>query len=238
MPSQSSTMLRRRGVRWIGAALMIAATGTGAASPKASNTVLEPLDIHWGPSSGYPMPVSLYTEVVSSMAVAVNDEFSRGVVIAEAELDQLRAGFSLGGLDVDFGARLHTMIDNSVELVSVVNFTRAGVDVVSQTFRNLSDSASQVGPGTGVLVTDVAPDGINLAGLAGFSGITLSDAKGFTAALQNITRDAIVSGVVSNASGRNIQQRIDIDVQLNNVGALTAARQRAAIVDSFAGILR
>ncbi|MCW4150881.1 hypothetical protein OM427_15215 [Halomonas sp. 18H] len=170
--------------------------------------------------------------------MAVNDEFRRGVVIAETELDQLRAGFSLGGLDVDFGARLQTLIDNKVELVSVVNFTRAGVDVVSQTFRAPSGSVSQVGPGTGVLVTDMTPRGLDLSGLAGFSGVTLSDAKGFTAALQNITRDAIVSGVVSNASGRNIQQRIDVDVQLNNIGALKAARQRAAIVDSFAGILR
>lgn len=240
MPSQSSTMLRRRGVRWIGAALMIAATGVEAASPNASDAalepLLEPLNSHWAPSSGYPAPVNLYTEVVSSLAL--NDEFSRGVVIAEAELDQLRAGFSLGGLDVDFGARLQTMIDNSIELVSVVNFTRAGVDVVSQTLRDPSGSVTQVGPSTGMLVTDVAPNGVDLAGLAGFSGVALSDAKGFTAALQNITRDAIVSGVVSNASGRNIQQRIDIDVQLNNIGALKAARQQAAIVDSFAGILR
>ncbi len=232
MPSRSSTMCRRTGVRWIGAALMIAATGTGAASPQASNVASEPLNSHWEPSSG----VSLYTEVISSLAV--NDEFRRGVVIAETELDQLRAGFSLGGLDVDFGARLQTLIDNKVELVSVVNFTRAGVDVVSQTFRAPSGSVSQVGPGTGVLVTDMTPRGLDLSGLAGFSGVTLSDAKGFTAALQNITRDAIVSGVVSNASGRNIQQRIDVDVQLNNIGALKAARQRAAIVDSFAGILR
>lgn len=236
MPSQSSIMFRRRRTQWVGAALMIAATGTGAASPKASNVALEPFNSRWEPSSGYPVPVSLYTEIVPSLAV--NDEFSRGVVIAQKELDQLRAGFSLGGLDVDFGARLQTLIDNKIELVSVVNFTRSGVDVVSQTFRAPSGSVSQVGPGTGVLVTDMTPRGLDLSGLAGFSGVTLSDAKGFTAALQNITRDAIVSGVVSNASGRNIQQRIDVDVQLNNIGALKAARQRAAIVDSFAGILR
>ncbi|WP_147273775.1 hypothetical protein [Vreelandella rituensis] len=87
-------------------------------------------------------------------------------------------------------------------------------------------------------VTDMTPGGIDLSGLADFSGVTLSDPKGFTAALHNITRDAIVSGVVSNASGRIIQQRIDIDVRLNNIGALRAAKQRASIVDSFSGILR
>ncbi|TDR55936.1 hypothetical protein DFP85_105110 [Halomonas ventosae] len=150
----------------------------------------------------------------------------------------MRAGFNIGGLDVDFGARLQTMIDNSIELVSVVNFTKAGTDIVSQTFRDPSMSASQVGPGTGFSVTDMTPGGVDLSGLAEFSGVTLSDTKGFTAALHNITRNAIVSGVVSNASGRDIQQRIDIDIRLNNIGALKAAKQRAAIVDSFSGILR
>lgn len=177
----------------------------------------------------------LYAEV--SRSRGARDGFHRGAVIADDEMGQMRAGFNFGGLDVDFGARLQTLIDNRVELVSVVNFTRAGANIVSQTFRDPGATATQVGNG-GVSVTDVTPGGVNLAGLADFSGIALNDAKGFTTALHNITRDAIVSGVVSNASGRDIQQRIDINVRLNNIGALDAARKRAAILDSFSGILR
>ncbi|MEQ6888801.1 hypothetical protein ABE957_08975 [Halomonas sp. CS7] len=149
----------------------------------------------------------------------------------------MRAGFNLGGIDVDFGARLQTLIDNRVEMISVVNFTRAGANIVSQTFSDPAGAAMQVGNG-GISVTDVTPGGVNLTGLADFSGIALNDAKGFTSALHNITRNAIISSVVSNASGRDIQQRIDINVRLNNMGALDAARKRAAIVDSFSGILR
>ncbi|MDR5903128.1 hypothetical protein [Halomonas icarae] len=177
----------------------------------------------------------LYAEV--SQSRAAHDGFYRGDVIADGEMGQMRAGFNIGGLDVDFGARLQTQIDDRVELVSVVNFTPAGPNLVSQTLRDPGGMAAQVGNGT-LSVTDVTPGGVDLAGLADFSGIALNDAKGFTSALHNITRGAIVSGVVSNASNRNIQQRIDISVRLNNIGALDAARKRAAILDSFSGILR
>lgn len=233
MPSRARMMRRQGGVRWIGAMLVLVTAGTQAASVAEYDP---PLNGQWGQYVSAQEPARLYPSV--SLPSSTRDDFHRGEVIAEAELDQMRAGFNIGGLDVDFGARLQTMIDNSIELVSVVNFTKAGADIVSQTFRDPSMSASQVGPGTGLSVTDMTPGGVDLSGLADFSGVTLNDTKGFTAVLQNITRNAIVSGVVSNASGRDIQQRIDIDVRLNNVGALRAAKQRAAIVDSFSGILR
>ncbi len=232
MPSHTTSLHRRIGTRWIGTMLMMAAAGTQPALAASDVALKKDLSYCLCDQS----PVTLYTEVLSSPAI--RDDFHQGIVIAEAELDQMRAGFNIGGLDVDFGARLQTRIDNSIELVSVVNFTKAGADIVSQTFRNPSGAASQVGPGTGLSVTDMTPAGVELAGLADFSGAIINDLKGFTAALHNITQNAIVSGVVSNASGQNIQQRIDIDVRLNNIGALQAAKQRAAIVDSFAGILR
>ncbi|WP_166644602.1 hypothetical protein [Halomonas ventosae] len=233
MPSLARRMRRQSGMRWVGALLVLVAAGTQAASVSESDALI---DGQWVQSVSTQASGRPYPEV--PLTSSTRDEFHRGTVIAEAELDQMRAGFNIGGLDVDFGARLQTMIDNSIELVSVVNFTKAGTDIVSQTFRDPSMSASQVGPGTGFSVTDMTPGGVDLSGLAEFSGVTLSDTKGFTAALHNITRNAIVSGVVSNASGRDIQQRIDIDIRLNNIGALKAAKQRAAIVDSFSGILR
>lgn len=233
MLSRTRMMQGIGGGRWMSALLVLVAAGTQAASLAEHDA---PVNERWAHDASDQAPARLYAE--ASFPSAPRDDFHRGTVIAEAELDQMRAGFNIGGLDMDFGARLQTMIDNSIELVSVVNFTKAGTDIVSQTIRDPSRSASQVGPGTGLSVTDMTPGGVDLSGLADFSGVTLNDHKGFTAALHNITRNAIVSGVVSNASGRDIQQRIDIDVRLNNVGALRAAKQRAAIVDSFSGILR
>lgn len=233
MPSQARRMHRQVGARWVGALLVLVAAVTQAAPVSVYDATV---DGQWTPYVAAQTSARLYQEV--PLPAATTDDFHRGAVIPEAELGQMRAGFNIGGLDVDFGARLQTMIDNSIELVSVVNFTKAGTHIVSQTFHNPAGAATQVGAGTGLSVTDMTPGGVDLSGLADFSGVTLSDTKGFTAALHNITRNAIVSGVVSNASGRDIQQRVDIEVRLNNIGALRAAKQRKAIVDSFSGILR
>ncbi|MFG6159451.1 hypothetical protein ACGTNG_11665 [Halomonas sp. 1390] len=205
-----------------------AALFVAAASQAATLSPVAPAAVHDGEDR-------FYEEV--SQSSGAQDGFYRGTVIADEEMGQMRAGFNFGGLDVDFGARLQTLIDNRVEMVSVVNFTQAGANVVSQTFRDPAGAAIPIGNGA-VSVTNVTPGGVDLTGLADFSGVALNDAKGFTTALHNITRDAIISGVVSNATSRNIQQRIDINVRLNNMGALDAARKRAAIVDSFSGILR
>ncbi|WP_139233915.1 hypothetical protein [Halomonas saccharevitans] len=224
------------------AALLLAAASQAAttSSETASSSEMSASDLAAGSHQRH-VPVMvhdaerLYTEV--SLSRGAHDGFYRGTVIAAEEMGQMRAGFNLGGIDVDFGARLQTLIDNRVEMISVINFTRAGTNIVSQSFSDPAGAAIPVGNGA-VSVADVTPGGVNLTGLADFSGIALNDAKGFTTALHNITRDAIISGVVSNASSRSIQQRIDINVRLNNMGALDAARKRAAILDSFSGILR
>ncbi|MDN3523260.1 hypothetical protein [Halomonas ramblicola] len=168
-----------------------------------------------------------------------DDVYHRGVVMDESEMAQLRGGFNIAGMELDFGAELRSLIDDKVQLVTRLNFTRTGEPrVLSQTFEDLTGSAIRVGPDSGIRVTEVTPDNVNLSGLENFSGITLQDEQGFTAALHNISRNAILSGVISNASGKNIQQAIDVSVHLSNVGELRAAKQRAAIIDSFSGIIR
>jgi hypothetical protein len=167
------------------------------------------------------------------------DDFHRGTVIAEDELSQMRAGFNIAGLEMDFGARLQTRIDDSLELVSLLNVTRRGTEMVDQQLYDHSGGlATLVGADAGVRLNEVTPAGVDLTGLADFSGVTIQDASGFSAALHGVTRNAILAGVVSNASGRVIQQRLDVSVHLRNVGEVQAARQRAAILDSFSGLLR
>lgn len=238
MNSRASRQITASRLGWGCVAALFLAAGSQAATPSTAVPEETPTTAtypHDGPASLHNMD-RLYTEV--SQSRGARDGFYRGVVIADEEMNQMRAGFNIGGLDADFGARLQTRIDDSVELVSVINFTQAGPRLVSQTLNDPGGAAVQIGSGSTLSVTDVTPGGVDLAGLADFSGIALNDAKGFTSALHNITRGAVVSGVVSNASNRNIQQKIDISVRLNNIGALDAARKRAAILDSFSGILR
>lgn len=167
-----------------------------------------------------------------------HDVYYRGEVLEEAALDELRGGFRLGGMELAFGAELTTLIDNQIQLVSLVNITASGVDLVSRTLSDPTGQATLVGPGTGIRINDLTPNGVDLTGLAGFSGVALEDSRGFTAALHQVTNQAIMSGVVTNASGAAIDQRVEIQVQVGNIGRLQMARQRQAIVDAFPGLLR
>ena len=102
--------------------------------------------------------------------------FAHARVIEAAEMAELRGGFTAGGIDMSFGATLRTMIDD-IRLETVMNVTRAGENIVSQTrdttrhlreqtLENTShlrnDMAARrqvtlVGPATGRSVTETTP---------------------------------------------------------------------------------
>lgn len=148
------------------------------------------------------------------------------------DMEELRGGFSIGGVDVDFGAILKTKIDGMVRMQTQLAFSQAGINVVSEEIINLSPNVTHISP-NGTSVTEVAPKTFNLSGLTDFSGVAFSDAGSFTAALHNITRNAIISAVVSNGSGQNISQSIDVSVTLRNAEALQSSQAQAAIMRSF-----
>ncbi|RAR59549.1 hypothetical protein BCL93_109107 [Onishia taeanensis] len=157
---------------------------------------------------------------------------SHADIIPLDDMEELRGGFSIGGVDVDFGATLQTKIDGMVRMKTQLAFSQSGINVVSEEISNLSPNVTSISP-NGTSVTQVAPKTFNLAGLADFSGVAFSDAGSFTAALHNITRNAIISAVVSNGSGQNISQSIDVSVTLRNAETLQASQAQAAIMRSF-----
>lgn len=208
--------------------------------------------------------------------------------IDEAELAELRGGLSVGGINIELGATLRTLIDN-IELATSYRITEAGIDVlsqhlglplvgavsqqrpeapgittvgskansipitvVSQAPAALSNAAAAqtsapsssdaplanatlVGPGSGVTVSDLAPAGVQLNGIENYRGLVLNDVKGFTAALHDISRKAVISSLVSTASDRKISQRLNLDVRLGNVKQLRAAAVRSALSRSIRG---
>ncbi|WP_139249053.1 hypothetical protein [Modicisalibacter ilicicola] len=166
--------------------------------------------------------------------------FAQARVIEAAEMAELRGGFTAGGIDMSFGATLRTMIDD-IRLETVMNITRTGQNIVSQTLENTShlrDMADRprvdlVGPGTGRPVTETTPERVDLAGLENLSGVAVQDAKGFSAALHRLTQESILSTVVSNASGRDIRQQLDIRLDIHNLEALRAAQTRSRIINSL-----
>lgn len=179
--------------------------------------------------------------------------YHRGEVISEAELDTLRGGFNLGGMELNFGAKLTTLINNTIRYETEVAFRNTGIEVLSQTLSNAGASpVTLVGPGSGGASTGGAsPSSIpgagsagggtlDLSGLSDFSGIVVEGPGGIgsTAALHHITRQAIVSTLATTASGQTIQNHIDIGVHVNNIGELRAAQQKARLLNSLQGIIR
>ncbi|MCE8017269.1 hypothetical protein HOP62_14410 [Halomonas sp. MCCC 1A17488] len=173
---------------------------------------------------------------LSSAALPAAD-FAYLEPLAEEELRELRGGFQISGLDMSFGATLQTLVDN-VRMDTVFVINGAGTEIVSQTITQHGaidgQVVSQVGQGSGKAIMELTPSGINLTGMKDFPGLVVNDAKGFTSVFHSATRDAILGSVVSNASQREIQQRLDIGVQVNNLPALQAAQQRHAITESLA----
>ncbi|MBA2777858.1 hypothetical protein [Billgrantia kenyensis] len=157
--------------------------------------------------------------------------------LKEVEMEALRGGFQIAGLDMSFGATLQTLVDN-VRMDTVFVIHRGGTDIVSQTVTELAaiegQVISQVGKGSGQTIMELTPNGINLAGMKDFSGLVVNDSKGFTSVFHTVTRDAILGSVVSDASDRDIQHQLNIGVQVNNMPAMRAAQQRHAITESLA----
>lgn len=157
-----------------------------------------------------------------------NGVYHEGTIIDESSLAQMRGGFNIAGMEVYFGATLETVVD-SARLTTVLNFTRSGAQLVSRTVTDAGVPVTRVGP-NGVPLGKITPPNIKLSGFGQSSGIVINDAKGFTAALHNITDSAITSSVISDASGRNIRQKIDISVHIANMAELRAAELRSSIL--------
>ncbi|GHC28974.1 hypothetical protein GCM10008094_21240 [Aidingimonas halophila] len=161
--------------------------------------------------------------------------FARQSVIDESQLEEMRGGFSIAGLDINFGATLKTQIDN-IHYETILSISQTGTRVISETLRDMglasNQQLTQVGR-NGQPLTDTLPANISLPGMKEFSGVTLNDPKGFSAALHSVTRDAIMSSVVSHASNRDIRQNVNLDIQLNNVKSIREAQQRSVIMNSL-----
>lgn len=192
-------------------------------------------------SAGFYAAIDVGTNVsMSREAVMTGDSrfFAETAVIDDESLDMLRGGFSVSGMDLNFGATLKTRID-SMHLESTVRIDRLGAQLTSQRLNGMEVAAlpaefqAMVVNGGGA-INDMAPSSLNLTGLKDYSGLALHDTQGFTAALHNITKQAIVSAVVSDASQRSVQQTIDININVKNMPALQAASQRQAILNSLA----
>ncbi|WP_163557883.1 hypothetical protein [Halomonas sp. NO4] len=152
-------------------------------------------------------------------------------VIDSTDMAELRGGFSINGLDLDFGAQVRSMIDDVMQQTQI-EFRNTGPHVISQTLFDPTGKAHNVNPSSNN-VANVSPNGISLPGMSDFSGMALNDTKGFTAVLHRITNQAIIGGVVSNANNRKISNQIDINVSVKNMEALRSLSAHTRVINSL-----
>jgi hypothetical protein len=162
----------------------------------------------------------------TAVPAASRDEFGTLAVIGKDELDKLRGGFEIGGLQLDIGATIRTFIDGVQVLQSVVTLpgpdgtVPAGGQQSSVSVQSSSrlPGLQIVDAGAGGLAAlgDQIPDQVDLGALKGASGVIVNDSKGFTAALHQIDRSQIISALVNTASGRTLRQQVDVTVDIAN----------------------
>lgn len=153
------------------------------------------------------------------------DAFQTLAVIDNDELDELRGGFEIAGLQMDIGAIVHTYIDGVKVLESMITLTGSGASTVLAGGHVSGDPAQASLPGLQIVDTgagglaalgDQIPAQVDLGALNGASGVILNDSKGFTAALHLIDRSQILSALVNTASGRVLHQQVDVTIDIAN----------------------
>ncbi|MFT6914251.1 MAG: hypothetical protein ACJAWL_000539 [Motiliproteus sp.] len=89
-----------------------------------------------------------------------------------------------------------------------------------------------IGQDSALSIADLSPADVNLDGVGhsnGFSGIVVSNKKGFTAAVHKLTQDAAISAIISNASDLKVSQKLDIQINIQNLKSAREASLRSAL---------
>ena len=127
-------------------------------------------------------------------------------VMADDELGGLRGGFEVGGININFGATVTTILNGIPVLTTNITVTDGG-RIVDQTIANV-----------GTTLDDLSDEGRTALGLDGLgedaAGVIIEDESGITALVHNVTEGALQNIIVNTATGRDISQDIDITLDL------------------------
>ena len=153
-------------------------------------------------------------------------------VMQDDEMGNLRGGFAVDGVNIDFGAIVTTYIDGTPVLTTNLTWTDAGA-VVDQTIGQIGQNISDL--------SEAQRQALGIDGLDGANGVVISDASGVTALVQNVTNGALQNIVINTATGREISQSTDITLTLPGFeviqDALDAERVGIHLTDDMATMM-
>lgn len=152
-------------------------------------------------------------------------------VMADGEMDDLRGGFEINGIEIGFGAVVTTIMNGQPILTTQLTITDAGA-IVDRTMadvgRNISD------------MTEDERTALGIDGLDDAEGVVIEDESGITALVHNVTEGALQNIIINTATGRDITQDIDVTLTLPNFefmqGELELERFGMRLLDDMQGI--
>jgi hypothetical protein len=134
-------------------------------------------------------------------------------VLDDAEMADMRGGFSFGGVDFGFGAVITTYADGVRAMQTNLTWTDSGV-AVSQMLGSLGQELSSM--------SAEQRAALGLEGMTDANGVVIVDGDGVTALVHNITDGALQNIIINNADGRDLRQEVDVTLTLPGFEAVQA----------------
>lgn len=126
-------------------------------------------------------------------------------VMDEAEMGDLRAGFSVAGIQFNFGAVVTSTLNGVPVLITQLTMTDTGA-IVQQTLNAVGEN-----------IASLAPEDLQALGLEGeenAAGVVIASESGITAFVHNVAEGTLQNIIVNTATGQDITQDIDVTLTL------------------------
>lgn len=146
------------------------------------------------------------TAALSAPAYANADDWGNDIeLMDDAEMDELRGGFNIGGIEIGFGAVVTSTLNGAPVITTNLTITDAGA-IVDQTMSLVGQNLSSLTP--------EQMEAHGLSALEGMNGVVVEGEDGITAFVHNVTDGTLQNILVNTATGQDIEQDIDVTLTL------------------------
>lgn len=151
------------------------------------------------------------TVPVQAEMAAQPDSFAAGAApLSSAELQTLRGGMRINGVDFDFGAIVRVFVDGPMVAETALTLNPDGSIARSTTIHDTSSTT----PFTSL--SQLNGSDLHFGNLDNADGFVISGPTGLSVALNSIKAGNITGLLANDAAGRNITQTIEVSVTINN----------------------
>lgn len=169
-------------------------------------------------------PFAALLLMLQAGSLSASDDQTAYPTLSDEELSRLRGGFSLQGLELNFGAEIRTYLDGKLVLQTNINWNQDGASRAEFVSDALSrPDAAQLHAGA------LSGGGINFS-LSGQQVFLANDGQ---TALLHRTEGALQNILLNTASNVDARQEVDATLDLANAGSYLDLARDARLADSL-----